>query len=505
MPNTFFGLTIATSGIYAASVNLNVTGNNAANAATEGYSRQKATQVAMPALRVYQEYGTIGTGVTVTSINRIRDSFYDKKYAENQSKLGEAKGKEYHMQQIQNSLNAYDIDGFTVEFTNFVKGLEEVQKKPADMPARMAALNSAESLMKFYQQVKTNLTLQQQDVNAEINDYVDKINILATDIAALNKQINVVEMTKSPANELRDQRDLLIDQLSEICEVQVSEKVYENGKTEYTVRLGTNTLVDNYDTVKLKVVSREERLDPDDAVGLYDIEWASGEEFNPQKKGLNGMLKGLIEIRDGNNGMKNAASPDSYEIDYKGIVYYIDEINKFQDALAKAINDIHMKGQDNNGNSTEDIPLYVKNDAGEYVVNPVLIEDPSKLATRYAKYQDGSIDDGSDNTGGIDDQALIQDMRNLQTADIVESSTCKEFLQSLVSEVAVDTQKQQTLEKNYSEFQVVIQNQRLTVMGVDKDEEGMNLLKFQKAFDLNSEVINVMQEIYDKLINGTGV
>lgn len=96
-------------------------------------------------------------------------------------------------------------------------------------------------------------------------------------------------------------------------------------------------------------------------------------------------------------------------------------------------------------------------------------------------------------------------MRNLQTADIIESSTCKEFLQSLVSEVAVDTLKQETLEKNYSEFQVVIQNQRLSIMGVDKDEEGMNLVKFQKAFDLNSEVINVMQEIYDKLINGTGV
>lgn len=505
MPNTFFGLTIATSGIYAASVNLNVTANNTANADTEGYSRQKAHQVAMDALRVYQTYGMIGTGVTVTSINRVRDSFFDKKYSENQSKLGEAKGKEYHMQQIQNNLNAYDIDGFTLEFDNFVKGLEEVQKYPSDMPARMAALNYAESLMNFYQQVKTNLTLQQQDANAELNDYVDKINILATDIAALNKQINIVEMTKSPANELRDQRDLLIDELSEICEVQTSEKVYENGKTEYVVRLGTNTLVNNYDTIKLKVVTREDKVDPDDAVGLYDIEWANGEEFNPQKKGLNGMLKGLIEIRDGNNGIKNNSSPNSYEIDYKGIVYYIDEINKFQDALANAINEIHMKGQDNNGNSTADIPLFVKTENNAYVVNPVLLDDPSKLATRYATYNDGLDDDGEDNTDGIDDQRLIQDLRNLKEADLIESSTCKEFLQSLVSEVAVDTQKQEILEKNYSEFQVVIQNQRLSIMGVDKDEEGMNLVKFQKAFDLNSEVINVMQEIYDKLINGTGV
>lgn len=79
MPNTFFGLNIATSGLYAASVNLNVTANNAANAKTDGYSRQQATQVAKNALRVYQEYGMIGAGVKVTGIERVRDAFYDKK------------------------------------------------------------------------------------------------------------------------------------------------------------------------------------------------------------------------------------------------------------------------------------------------------------------------------------------------------------------------------------------------------------------------------------------
>lgn len=78
MPNTFFGLNIATSGLYAASVNLNVTANNAANAKTDGYSRQQATQVAKNALRVYQEYGMIGAGVKVTGIERVRDAFYDK-------------------------------------------------------------------------------------------------------------------------------------------------------------------------------------------------------------------------------------------------------------------------------------------------------------------------------------------------------------------------------------------------------------------------------------------
>lgn len=493
MPNTFFGLNIATSGLYAASVNLNVTANNAANAATEGYSRQKATQVAKDALRVYQEYGMIGAGVKVTSIDRVRDEFYDKKYSANQSKLGEASAKEYHMKQIENHMDGFSIDGFTTEYTTFINSLEEIQKYPSSMPARTAALNYGQSLMDFFQQVKTNLSLQQEDINAEINDNVDKINTLATDIAALNKQINIVELTGAAANELRDQRDLLIDQLSEICEVQTSEKVFQNGKTEYVVKLGTNTLVDNYDALQLKVVSRDEKVDEDDAVGLYDIEWSNGQEFNPVKQGLNGTLKGLIEVRDGNNGVKNSESEDSYEIDYKGIVYYINEINKFQEAFTNAVNGIHEKGQDMNGNSTEDIPIFVKTGGNVYGINPELIQSPEKLATCYNR-----ID-------GVDTQDLIQDLRDLQDADILESSTSEEFLQSLVAEAAIDVKKQETLEINYSDFQVVIQNQRLSIMGVDKDEEAMNLVKFQEAFDLSSKVIDVMQEIYDKLINGTGV
>lgn len=493
MPNTFFGLNIATSGLYAASVNLNVTANNAANAKTEGYSRQQTTQVAKNALRVYQEYGMIGAGVKVTSIDRVRDSFYDQKYAANQTKLGEAAAKTYHMQQIENHLNEFEVDGFTKEYTNFFDSIEEVQKYPSSIPARTAFLNYGQSLMDFFQQVKTNLMLQQEDVNAEINDNVDKINTLATDIASLNKQINVVELTGATANELRDQRDLLIDQLSEICEIQTSEKVYENGKTEYVVKLGSNTLVDNYDSFQLKVESRDDKVDEDDAVGLYDIEWSYGEEFNPVKAGLGGTLSGLLQMRDGNNGTKNENSDDSYPIDYKGIVYYIDEINKFQQAFTDAVNEIHTKGQDLQGESTKDIPLFVKTEGNVYNINPELLADPSKMATTYEHKE------------GVDNQDLIQDLLDLRDADILESSTSEEFLQSLVTEVAIDVKKQQTLETNYSDFQIVIQNQRLSVMGVDKDEEAMNLVKYQEAFDLSSKVIDIMQEIYDKLINGTGI
>ena len=106
---------------------------------------------------------------------------------------------------------------------------------------------------------------------------------------------------------------------------------------------------------------------------------------------------------------------------------------------------------------------------------------------------------------GVEKSDLAQDLLELKDAKLLENAGSEEFLQSLVTEIAVDVMKQSSLEENYANFQTVIQNQRLSIMGVDKDEEAMNLIKYQEAFDLNSKVISVMQEIYEKLINETGV
>ena len=493
MPSTFFGLNISTSGLYAASVNLNVTANNVANVETKGYSRQEATQEAKEALRVYQKYGMIGAGVDVTDMSRVRDSFYDSKYWTNQSKLGSAESKKYYMQQVENHLNEFEVDGFTKEYSNFFSSLEELQKNPSSLSARTSVLNYGDSMMEFFEQVKTDLRLEQEDINAEISDYVDKINTLATDIAALNKQINIVELTGARANELRDKRDLALDELTEICEVQVSEKTYANGKSEYVVKLGSNTLVDNYNTFQLKVESRSEKLDDDDVVGLYDIYWDYGEKFDPVQNGLEGCLKVALEVRDGNNNIKSEENENSEPINYKGIVYYINEINKFQKAFADKVNEIHCKGENLYGEKTEDIPIFVEKEGNVFAINEDLLEDPSKMATSY-HYNDG-----------VEKSDLAQDLLELKDAKLLENAGSEEFLQSLVTEIAVDVMKQSSLEENYANFQTVIQNQRLSIMGVDKDEEAMNLIKYQEAFDLNSKVISVMQEIYEKLINETGV
>ena len=102
MPSTFFGLTIASSGLSAYQIALNTTANNISNVQTDGYSKQQTNRVASDALRVYQKYGAVGTGVTTTSITQLRNQYYDTKYWYNQSSVGLYETKLNYMQQIEN-------------------------------------------------------------------------------------------------------------------------------------------------------------------------------------------------------------------------------------------------------------------------------------------------------------------------------------------------------------------------------------------------------------------
>ena len=110
MANTFFGLTIGASGLYASNISINTTAHNIANADTEGYSRQKAIYQAANALKVNAPYGMAGQGVELQCVQQIRDSYYDVKYRESNAKLGEYKIE--NAVTMENLVNAEDPGAF---------------------------------------------------------------------------------------------------------------------------------------------------------------------------------------------------------------------------------------------------------------------------------------------------------------------------------------------------------------------------------------------------------
>ena len=617
MASTFFGLDIAYTGVQAANAKLNTTANNIANVDTKGYTRQEATQVASDALRISQSYGMAGTGVTVTDINQVRNEFYDVKYWQAQTNLGQYDMKMYYMYQIEDYFTDKDtVEGFEPIFSAMFDSLEEVYKQAGTPSTKTQFIGAAGDLCEYFNAQATNLEKLQLGVNEEIKNKVDEINSIAEQIATLNKQINTIEVNHLRANELRDKRNLLIDQLSKIVDVEVRETpIYTTpGGTEksgiYTYEVsiaGGQILVQGYEYNTLECVARsaEEKVNQSDADGLFEIKWSNTMDFNLYGANLGGELKGLIEVRDGNNeeyfhgttksvkpnsdgtyevtievpnkdyltdmnkctlpdsgqltlvntkykysgfefdGTKNPATytftikrdagqadPTIFDgkeasvgtkIDYQGIPYYQEQMNEWVRIFAKAMNDIEKTAVDEEGNPAEvlftakdkvngteikfDDSLadnkykssdsdYYRLTAGNLSINNEMVKDASKFGTTV------DIKKGGDAQDVTELLLTVQDDKNKVN---FRGCSAKEFLQCITSDIALSANNAKTFTENYTNINKSVSQTRLSISGVDNDEEALHLVKFQEAYNLSAKVMQIMTEIYDRLILQTGV
>lgn len=314
MASTFFGLNIAGSGLRAANAALNTTANNISNADTKGYSRQQVVQEAANALRIFETYGCAGAGVKTIAIERIRDEFYDVKYRENETRFGEYSTKNYYMKMVQDYFTDDGKTGFSTVFTLFKTAIQFVLENADAATAKQDFLGEAVKLTEYFNNSAENLEKLQKDINDEIKTKVEEINSLSQEIVILNKQINVIELSSgAQANELRDKRDNLVDQLSKVVDVETQEfPIYdsndpdrETGAHRYIVRIaGGQKLVDNGDRNVLVCEARDSKnkVNQSDIVGLYDIYWEdTGDLFNTTNSRMGGELSALLKLRDGNN------------------------------------------------------------------------------------------------------------------------------------------------------------------------------------------------------------
>lgn len=614
MPNTFFGLDIGKTGLFTSQSGLNTTAHNISNVETKGFTRQVIDQQAGAALRANGRHGMIGTGVDVLQIRQTRSEYYDEKYRNNNSIYGGYSTKGDYMGQIEGYLNEIQLQGFTTTFDKMYDAIQELEKDPSNLTVRNQVMNVAESFCEYFNSLSTNLKAVQEDCNFEIKNQVNRVNAMAAEIASLTKQINAVEIGGSNANDLRDQRNLLIDELSGLINVSVEEtKNGDVGLTDFIVKVDGQTLVDTYDVHTLSVVPRDNRQNQTDIDGLYDIVWDNGQQFNPYAYTQTGSIKSLFEVRDGNNadnlkgtvsayvGMHSVTMKDvtvsdetklnipeegeiivgnvKYEydafevsidsttgayscefflkepvrvyaedepssvgltVDYKGIPYYMAQMNDFIRTFARKFNETHKSGVDLNGEAgldffvgknkvtdteyimgsygtagpTEYDPFSFNSQSGSFTpngtskvyssyyhitadnvhVNSILYHDASKLVT------------SSDITNGVGNYDIAEKLLALKAdTTMFKQGKPAAFLQTLVAEVGIDTKSAKNFADSQQDLVNSIDNQRLSVGGVDTEEEAMNLMRYQQSYNLSAKVISVMNEIYDKLINYMGV
>ena len=639
MPSQFFGLNIAYTGLLASNAAMNTTSNNIANVQTEGYSRQQVTQQASNALRVFQTYGCAGAGVETLAIERVRDEFYDGRFWDNNAQLGEYDMKQYYMQQLETYFNDDGKStGFKTIFDQLmVTGMQALLKDPSSDTAKSQFVGYAGALTEYFNGMAGNLEKVQKDINQEIKLKVDEINSIAGEVATLNKQINTIELTGVKANELRDRRTLLIDELSKIVDVQVKETPIidannenrETGANRYMVKIaGGQMLVDGSDYNGLECVARTsyEKVNQTDIDGLYEVYWADGQKFNLYNASMGGDLAGLIQMRDGNNGENFTGQVtatgttttadgkthdtvtvkvtkaylqdlnkcnlsdqggildlgnqefyyDSWEytceydangnatysytftlsdseknprgitndrvgkkaeigtnLSYQGIPYYMNQMNEWIRTFSQKFNDILTSGY--SGNGDPGVKMFTGNKAtgGEQF----LLDDAAKRYDKQEKKagkmtvkvnddsyyrltaknfdileaieQDpGLMANRKDAADGVEQNDLLNDLKNLATDKTKMSfrgCNASEFLQCILSDVALNASRANTFYASFKDISATIDNQRISISGVDEDEEAVNLVKYQNGYNLASKMIQTLTEIYDRLILETGV
>lgn len=298
---SFFGLSIATQGLYTSRMALNVTSHNIANAETTGYSRQKVNQTAARPMSMGGSIGMFGTGAEVTGIRRMRDAYFDYKYWNSTSRKGEHEIKAKNMIQVEKMFLEPTDNGFVKTINGFFNSLQDLSKNAGDKSYKSQVVGKASSLAAYYNTVSTNLSEYQRGLNTEVSQYVSRINSIANQVRNLNKEIHSIEMTGQAANDLRDGRDVLVDELSQIVSVDVSYKDDQFGFERMELKINGETLVSHDNVNQLEVVQRAYKNNPEDIDGLYDVSWTNGNSFNINHSTLSGELKGVIALRDGNN------------------------------------------------------------------------------------------------------------------------------------------------------------------------------------------------------------
>lgn len=306
MASTFFGLNIAVSGMNTYNAVLNTTAHNISNTKTAGYSKQVVNQQAKKALSLKTSFGMQGTGVEVTEIVNTRDSYYDYKYRKSTTTLGYYDTAKYYMSSIEDYLYVKDekSGGLSTSLDSFFKSLINMTTDSTDTTKRAETAGYADALGEYARKMSTNLQTLQNDINTEISSTVKQINAYAEQLAALTKQINSLEVYGNQANDLRDQRARILDELSQLADVEVTEKNPEtgNGLHQYIVALGGNILVDTYNYKTISVEASKTKDNQCDNQGLYGLKWSDGQSFNIRNTILGGKLQALFELRDGNNG-----------------------------------------------------------------------------------------------------------------------------------------------------------------------------------------------------------
>jgi len=314
MGTLFSALSIARTGLQTAQVQLDTTGHNIANVNKEGFSRQRVELTSI--VPVSRSFGEIGRGVQVSEISRVRDPLLDVLFRNQVAGLENSRLQADFFSQIENVFLEPTENGLSGRINLFFDSLQEFSVNVESLPVRQSVVTEAETLAGLFNETFNRLDDIRTNANEEVINFVPEINSLAERIAQLNDQIRVTEGSGNIANDLRDDRDVLLDELAEIADIFVTER--DTGGVN--VLIGEQELVSGGFFRQVESVQNA-ALDPV-RNDLVELRFTDNNELLTV---TDGALAGALRIRD------------------EATVTALDDINELASTIIREINRIHSQ------------------------------------------------------------------------------------------------------------------------------------------------------------------
>ncbi len=460
------GLDTAVKALRAHQLAVDVASHNIANANSPGFSRQRVLLRPM-GIDGSDHFtrdallGRTGFGVDAHDVNRVRDIFLDFQARSALSSRAQSDAYSTAISQTELVFNDPSDEGLSGLVDAYFAAWHDVVNDPESGPARTTLVNAATTLTTRLQRAHANLQTQRQDLDRRIGGEADKVNAASHEIAQLNFQIKQVELSGDMANDLRDRRDLLLDQLASLGPISYTEQPDHS----VTVYFGNHELVTGN-------IARDVDAIPDIAnPGFTKLVFAMDGE---PVQATGGEIKGLLDARD-------TAIP--------GVTA---KLNALASGFITSVNALHAAGFGLD-NSTG-LAFFTGTDASNIALNGTLAANPNKIAAATAA---GSPGNGA-NALAIADLQLAQTMA-------AGTATFGEFYGDMVSVLGADVSRAQGLSESGTLLVNHLDSLRLSVQGVNIDEEVTNLNSAQHAYQAAARVITAIDQMLETLISNTGV
>ena len=456
MSSLFSSLTAAARALDAQRFGLDVTGQNIANVNTPGYTRRVIDMAAVPP----ESNRTAGRGVDVVAVRSARDLLIERRLQQEipaerrEAALADALGVvEVALGKPGESIDAA-LDRFFDAFSN-------LSQNPSSSVGRQEVLLQAESLADTFRDMAERLAVSQRDTDGQVASAAQDINELATQIAKINETIARTGESAGGILHLQDEQSVLVRQLSEIVDVDVLQRA--DGGVDITIGNGRALVIgENGYQVQTSVVA-----------GVNHV-FSAGVDITSELSA--GKIGGLIYARD--------VLLPGYQANLDSLAYEV----------ANNVNTLHAAGVGGDGGTGRNL----------FTFTPAIVGSAGAagaIGVNAAVAADGNLVAAAGAGAPVGDNATARDIAALRHAKVVGgTATFAETWGELVYRVGRDSQTAANEQSSREEIVTQVDALRDQVSGISLDEEAVNLVKYQKAYEANARFFRAIDSTLDTLI-----